>query len=355
MKKPLLWLAIFSLFCSVSYSNAWSYPVKQVTWNFCEQTWAACTIDLPRISWADYLAYQDSPRYRSIYTVMWWGTYYNWWDFWFGSHQGVDIASTQWTPITSMWDGEIVEAEEKWDWWNTIVIKHTVWRIFLWSVYAHLDEILVKVWDQVKEWDLIGKMWKTGNTTGIHVHFQIDTEDWKHPYFPKGCGWTITEIVNEWKCWNQIKEPTLDPILFLETNGAVFQAERNIDTVLRETDYLSASELNYKLWTSVIKQGSTTTLSITPKVLGRDVFLKEDLSIFATTGLYAETSKVAYVGSWRDIHLAGNKEGLHKLTIKSWNTTVKKYNIFVLSEEMITMLREKFSDNKAIQAILDNL
>ena len=354
MKKSFLALVMFSLLWAFSTASAWSYPVKQVTWNFCEQTGAACTIDLPRIVWADYLAYKNSPRYRSIYSVMWWWTYYNWWDFWFWSHQGVDITSTQWTPIFSMWDGEIVEAEEKWDWWNTIVIKHIIWWTTLWSIYAHLDEILVKVWDQIKEWSLIGKMWKTGNTTGIHVHFQIDTAEWKHPYFPKGCEWTITEIVNEWRCWGKIKDNTLDPILFLETNGAIYKAERSIESESKESSYLSDNEIKYQIWTTVIKQDSSTPLTITPK---REVdgFLKDDLSLVTTTGLHVSSNKIAYIWTWRDVLVVGSKSGLHKLTIKSWNKLVKKYNIFVLSEEMIAMLRKKFPDNKAIQEILDNL
>jgi len=355
MKKTILLLTVFALFWTISFVNAWSYPVKQVTWNFCEQTWAACTIDLPRITWADYLSYQDSPRYRSVYTVMWWGTYYNWWDFWFWSHQGVDIASTEWTPIYAMWDGEVVEAQEKWEWGNTVVIKHTIWWATIWSVYAHLNEMLVKVWDNVKEWDLIAKMWKTWNTTGIHVHFQIDTAEWKHPYFPKGCEWTITEIVNEWRCRAQIKDNTLDPILFLETNWAIYKAERGIEAENKESDYLSATELNYKMWTTVIKQDTSTSLLITPKKLWVDAFLKDDLSLATTTGLHVSSNRVAYVWTWRDVLVVWSKSGLHRLTIKSWNKTVKKYNIFVLSQEMINLLRTKYKDNKTIQEILDNL
>ena len=85
------------------------------------------------------------------------------------------------------------------------------------------------------------------------------------------------------------------------------------------------------------------------------MFLKDDLSISATTGLYISTSKVSYIWTGRDVLLAWDKEGLHVLKIKSWSRTVKKFNIFVLSDEMIAMLREKFPNNKAIQDILDNL
>jgi hypothetical protein len=66
---------------------------------------------------------------------------------------------------------------------------------------------------------------------------------------------------------------------------------------LRESDYLSASALNYKIGTTVIKQGSTTPLRITPKVEGKDAFLKDDLLITTTTGLYAETNQIAYIGT----------------------------------------------------------
>jgi hypothetical protein len=355
MKKNVLLVTMFSLFSFISVAYAWSYPVKQVTWNFCEQTWAACTIDIPRIEWANYLAYQNSPRYRSIYTVMWWWTYYDWWDFWFWSHQGVDIASTLWTPITAMWDGEVVEAEEKWDWWKTIVIKHTVWWSILRSVYAHLDEMLVKVWDQVKEWDLIAKMWKSWNATGIHVHFQIDISEWKHPYFPSWCDDSLTDKVNEWKCWEKVRENTLDPILFLETDWAIFLAERNSEVQIRESDYLSVSDLKLQLWTTVFKQGASTKLTVTPKKEGVDAFLKDDLSIVTTTGLSVSANRISYIWTWRDVLVVWNKSGLYKMSIKSWNSLVKKYNIFVLSEEMITTLRKKFPDNKVIQEILDNL
>ena len=356
MKKGLILSSLCLLFSISSISYWWSYPVDKVTGNFCWATWWVCSIDLPRIYGADYLNYQNSALYREIYSVMRWWTYYDGRDFWFWSHQGVDITSTLWTPIYAMGDGEVVEAWERGDWWKIIVIKHTVWSANLWSVYAHLDEILVNVWDTVKEKDLIAKMGKTWNTTWVHVHFQLDTTEGKHPYFPSWCEWSITEIVNEWRCWDKIKNNTLDPILFLETNWAIYLAEHKDELITTSSSYLSVNELDYKLWTTVIKQWKSTNLIISPKSNTiTDWFLKEDLLIESTTWLDISARQIAYLWNWREITVAWNQAGLHKLSIKVWNSTVKNYNVFVLSDEMITTLRNKFSENKAIQNILDNL
>ena len=355
MNKFFLSLILFSLFCIVSSANAWSYPVKQVTWHYCEQTWELCTIDLPHIIWADYLTYQDSQLYRRIYSVMWGWTYYNWWDFWFGSHQWVDIASTIGTPITAIWTWEVVEASDKWDWGKTIVIKHMIWWSPLWSVYAHLDEITVNYWDQVNEGDLIGKIGETGNTTGPHVHFQIDTSEGKHPYFPSNCEWSITEIVNEGRCWAKIKDNTLDPILFLETNWNIFLAEHKATDSTSNSISLTTKDLNYNLENSVVKQWWNTHLEITPKTYLNDNFLKEDIYVIASDGITLSPNKISYIWSWRQITFVGKGAWLQNVTLKTNNSNLKKYNILVLNDSMIDILQKKFKNNPSIQKILNNL
>lgn len=96
---------------------------------------------------------------------MWGGSYFGGRDFGFGSHQGVDIAGPIGTPIVAIGSGEVVWAQEKGEWGKVIVIKHLWQGMELHSVYAHLDEILVKVGDTIDEKQVIAKIGATGNAT----------------------------------------------------------------------------------------------------------------------------------------------------------------------------------------------
>lgn len=137
-----------------------------------------------------------------------------------------------------------------------ITIKHWFAGRVIYSNYAHLDEILVSVGDQVAEGQLIAKMGSSGNSTGPHLHFQIDTNEGKHPYHPGGCGGeSLMQNVNEARCWKQIQQNTLDPILFLETQGKIFEAEH---TVLQDQDasyFLMKDELGIELEQQIVKLG----------------------------------------------------------------------------------------------------
>lgn len=215
--KNLIFLTFFCGMIGYQEGSAWTYPVKEVTGNFCG-TSEICTIPLPKISQADYLTYQHKGLYRRIYTVLWGGTYFGGRDFGLGAHKGVDIASALGTPVYAMGSGEVVIAETRGDRGKVVTIKHQIGSRFLWSNYAHLDEIVVEVGDSVQEGQLIAKMGSSGNSTGPHVHFQIDTNEGKHPYHPGSCGGeTLMQTVNEARCRRQITKNTLDPILFLET------------------------------------------------------------------------------------------------------------------------------------------
>jgi murein DD-endopeptidase MepM/ murein hydrolase activator NlpD len=100
-------------------------------------------------------------------------------------HTGIDIPGAIGTPILAAGDGEIIYAgagvyrggnnilDDPYG--NAVVIEHDFKYEgqALFTLYAHLDQILVEKGDQVKTGDKIGLMGNTGRTTGPHLHFEI--------------------------------------------------------------------------------------------------------------------------------------------------------------------------------------
>lgn len=90
-----------------------------------------------------------------------------------GRHRAIDLAAPEGTPIQATNDGIVVLAEELYLTGNAIYIDH---GMGLFSQYAHLFELSVKVGDRVKQGDIIGLVGSTGFSTGPHLHFTF----WAH-------------------------------------------------------------------------------------------------------------------------------------------------------------------------------
>ena len=86
-------------------------------------------------------------------------------------------------------------------------------------------------------------------------------------------------MVNEAKCRNQVKANTLDPILFLETQGEIFLAEQQPKKSESLINSMLPQELNYTLQSPIVLLGSGITLEITPPIAKGEVFLKDDITI----------------------------------------------------------------------------
>ena len=96
---------------------------------------------------------------------------------WGKMHDGVDISGTGFnSPIYAANDGEVVVAEpickgcSAWSLGNYVIIKHDN---NYYTMYAHLNQIGVKVGQTVRKGDVIGKMGETGRATGVHLHFSL--------------------------------------------------------------------------------------------------------------------------------------------------------------------------------------
>ncbi len=83
----------------------------------------------------------------------------------------VDITASCGSPIYAAADGFVygIKRNDRW-YGNEISIQHPNGTV---TVYAHLSKVLVKEGDRIKKHDLIGRMGKTGNANGCHLHFEV--------------------------------------------------------------------------------------------------------------------------------------------------------------------------------------
>lgn len=87
-----------------------------------------------------------------------------------GYHTGFDITNAEGTPIQATADGEVVSAGwmDRYGW--GILVRHTS---ELETLYAHLSRLEVKPGQKVRRGDILGAMGRSGNATGVHLHYEV--------------------------------------------------------------------------------------------------------------------------------------------------------------------------------------
>ncbi|WP_286355820.1 M23 family metallopeptidase [Geothrix oryzae] len=87
-----------------------------------------------------------------------------------GYHSGIDISNVLDTPIQATADGEVVEAGwmDRYGW--GVRVRHTDDQE---TLYAHMNHLNVKVGQQVSRGDILGAMGRSGNATGVHLHYEV--------------------------------------------------------------------------------------------------------------------------------------------------------------------------------------
>ena len=88
-------------------------------------------------------------------------------------HSGVDFPALTGTPVHAPQTGRVVLAEELFFSGNTIVIDH---GLGIYTLYAHLSEIDVKVGEDLQTGQVLGKVGATGRVTGPHLHWGLTVE-----------------------------------------------------------------------------------------------------------------------------------------------------------------------------------
>lgn len=99
-------------------------------------------------------------------------------------HQGIDISSDPDNTIIAAANGTVRVADnaERTGFGKYIVITHPNGQE---TVYAHLYAINVKVGQKVKQGEKIGMKGTTGNSSGIHLHFEISKSRWTNDFSNK--------------------------------------------------------------------------------------------------------------------------------------------------------------------------
>lgn len=85
-------------------------------------------------------------------------------------HQGIDLAAPAGTAVRATADGTVIFAGRDGRYGKTVVIDHGGG---FHTRYAHLKGIDTAKGKRVRRGDRIGKVGKTGNASGTHLHYEV--------------------------------------------------------------------------------------------------------------------------------------------------------------------------------------
>jgi murein DD-endopeptidase MepM/ murein hydrolase activator NlpD len=85
-------------------------------------------------------------------------------------HSGLDIAGERGQPVFATATGTVTLVGYRGAYGNLVIIDH---GFGLESRYGHLSAFDVRVGDQVKRGDVIGRVGRTGRATGYHLHYEV--------------------------------------------------------------------------------------------------------------------------------------------------------------------------------------
>ena len=89
------------------------------------------------------------------------------------NHNGIDIATSNNSPVLSAQEGMVVFSDLLNDYGNTVIISHPN---SYYTVYSHLEKSIVSQRDYLSANQILGYVGQTGNSNGPHLHFEI----WKN-------------------------------------------------------------------------------------------------------------------------------------------------------------------------------
>lgn len=92
-----------------------------------------------------------------------------------GEHKGIDIAAGAGSPIYAVDEGVVSKSYYSQSYGHVIFVKH---NNNLETVYAHMKTRNVTEGQTVAQGEIIGSMGNTGDSSGVHLHFEIHEQEW---------------------------------------------------------------------------------------------------------------------------------------------------------------------------------
>jgi len=99
---------------------------------------------------------------------------------WGKFHYGIDIGGSSSDPVYAVADGVVSRSYKSSSYGNVIFITHYINGQIYTTVYAHLSSRLVGEGAVVKQGQQIGVKGTTGDSTGVHLHFEIHVGEWNY-------------------------------------------------------------------------------------------------------------------------------------------------------------------------------
>mgnify|MGYP006388770055 CR=1 FL=1 len=87
-----------------------------------------------------------------------------------GIHTGLDIATSNGTPLKAAASGTVVYSAWKGSYGNLVIVDH---GNGIQTYYAHCSRLYVSVGQTVSQGETIAAVGSTGNSTGPHLHLEI--------------------------------------------------------------------------------------------------------------------------------------------------------------------------------------
>ena len=86
-------------------------------------------------------------------------------------HKGIDIASPSYQEVKAAMDGEVILARNSHSGYGNVVVLRHDGRLS--TIYGHMNVIIAKEGEAVRQGQAIGGVGSTGRATGPHLHFEL--------------------------------------------------------------------------------------------------------------------------------------------------------------------------------------